>query len=905
MITAINRHGQIAQFNGLRRRVGKSPGKSRREIEKMSVDDIRRLVRNLQSREIELETQHCRLHQVQLELEDSRHRYASLNAFTPVGLLTLTITGVIVEANQTAMNLMGISRERLISKKITAFIAPESLGVFRQLRRRVLATEVKQGCRLEMRRNNSSRFTAEVDCVHVRNGRRDGESCLMAFSDITERRRTEDAAVESSQFNRQIVASAKEGIIVYGSDLKFQVWNPFMEQLTGVAAAEVIGKYPTEVFPFLRATGMITQLKKALAGESTSPVEFFFRMQKTGHSAWVSDTSAPLRNSKGEIVGVIGIVRDISERKVSNAILQESEERLRQMAENVDEVFWMLDAITLHTLYVSPAYENIWGRTCKSRYDRTQSWLDTVHPEDRKRVAAAFKQVVRRKSFHEEYRIVLPDGSIRWIGDSGAVVCNQAGSVYRIVGVARDITLRRRAEERLMASEERYRYLVECAPIAIFIGSENRFAYLNPAALKLFGARQPEQILGQPVTDFVHPDFLKNFAHRIASKSASVSVQEKFLRLDGTPLDVEVTAVPVQWGEQQGEQVIVHDITPRKRAEDALRKNEQELADFFTESPLGLFWAGPDGRIVQVNQAELKLLDRRLEEVLGRPVSQFYLDSGIIKSIRHRLAKKETVQNCRARLRQKNGGIKHVLIDANGLWEKGRLIHTRWFVRDITRRVELEVEILSISEREQRRLGQDLHDDLCQQLAGIEFLTQTLRSALAANSRHEAVQAQEIARMVRVAMHKTRELAHGLSPVRLEDEGLMNAFRELAERIRTVFQIDCRFNCRKAIRVTDDTVSIHLYRIAQEAVSNAIKHGKAQRIDIGLAAKDGGVVLKVSNNGVALPRSRSNRTGMGMRIMQYRAGIIGGSLVVKLDGKKKVTLVCTVSKGLRLATGRE
>lgn len=905
MITAINRPGRSVQLNGLRHRVGASPGKTRREIGEMSLDDTRRLVRELQSRQTELQTENDRLQRVQLELEDSRDQHAALNAFAPIGLLRLTIGGVIVEANHTAINLMGIGREQMISKKIADFIDPESQGSFRQLRKQVLATGVKQGCRLEMLRNNGSRFTADMDYVHVSNGRRDGGCCLMAFSDITESRRSEVAVAETSQFNLQIAASAREGIIVYGSDLRFQVWNPFMEQLTGFTAAEVVGKYPEEVFPFLQETGIITQLKKALAGESGSPVEYFFRMPRTGRSAWVSDTSAPLRNSKGEIVGVIGIVRDISERKVSDALLQESEEQFRQMAENVDEVFWMLDAITLRTLYVSPAYENIWGRTCKSRYDRTQSWLDAVHPVDRKRVAEAFKQSVRRKGFHEEYRIVLPDGSIRWIGDSGAVVCNEAGSVYRIVGVARDITLRRRAEERLKSSEERYRYLVERAPIAIFIGSKNRFAYLNPAALKLFGARQPEQILGQPVTDFVHPDFQKIFAQQIASKTALASVQEKFLRLDGTPLDVEVASVSVQWGEHQGEQVIVHDVTPRKRAEDALRKNEQELEDFFTKSPLGLFWAGPDGRIVRINQAALKLFDRRLEVVLERPISKFYLDTGIINGIRHQLAEKKTVQNYRARIRQQNGGIKHVLIDANGLWEKGQLVHTRWFVRDITRRVELEKEILSISEREQRRLGQDLHDDLCQQLAGIEFLTQTLRSALAANSRPEAVQAREVARMVRLAMHKTRELAHGLSPVRLEDEGLMNALRELAGRIRTVFQIDCRFNCRKAVRVAEDTVSIHLYRIAQEAISNAIKHGKARRVDIGLAAKDGGIVLKVSNNGVALPRRPSDRTGMGMHIMQYRAGIIGGSLVVQRDAKKKVTLVCTISKGQRQAAKTE
>jgi signal transduction histidine kinase len=231
-------------------------------------------------------------------------------------------------------------------------------------------------------------------------------------------------------------------------------------------------------------------------------------------------------------------------------------------------------------------------------------------------------------------------------------------------------------------------------------------------------------------------------------------------------------------------------------------------------------------------------------------------------------------------------------------------MHSRWFVRDITHRIELEREILTISEREQRRLGHDLHDDLCQQLAGIEFLSQTLASDLAAQAAVEAVQAREIAQSVQNAMTQTRELARGLSPVGMEAEGLMEGLRQLAERTSNIFRLECHFRCPAAVLVSDHAVAIHLYRIAQEAVGNAIKHGKAGSVTIALATVGNNLQLGVNDDGIGIPRKRPKTKGMGLRIMQYRAGVIGGSLAVQRNPDGGTTVVCTVTGGLLPAHAR-
>ena len=138
---------------------------------------------------------------------------------------------------------------------------------------------------------------------------------LAIGQDITERKQAEEALRVSQQFNKQIIRSAKEGIIVYGPDLRYQAWNPFMEQMTGIMASEVLGKYPTEMFPFLQETGIIERLGKVLAEEIVNSIEFPFCLESTGKSGWNRDSSAPFYNEKGEIVGVIGIVSDITESK--------------------------------------------------------------------------------------------------------------------------------------------------------------------------------------------------------------------------------------------------------------------------------------------------------------------------------------------------------------------------------------------------------------------------------------------------------------------------------------------------------------------------------------------------------------------------------------------------------------
>jgi PAS domain S-box-containing protein len=219
---------------------------------------------------------------------------------------------------------------------------------------------------------------------------------------------------------------------------------------------------------------------------------------------------------------------------------------------------------------------------------------------------------------------------------------------------------------------------------------------------------------------------------------------------------------------------------------------------------------------------------------------------------------------------------------------------------DITERKRLERRVLEVSDVERRRIGQDLHDDLCQRLAAIQLMGDVLQRDLLAKAKSEAKQAGMIAARIRDAIANTRNIARGLSPVALESNGLMVALQELAENSGKLFQISCEFRWDGGVAVDDNTVATHLYRITQEAVTNAVKHGHAKEIVIRLMESEDKCILTITDDGLGIPETFAKNQGTGLQIMKYRAATIGASLEVRRAGGRGICLSCSFCKQPRL-----
>ena len=208
-------------------------------------------------------------------------------------------------------------------------------------------------------------------------------------------------------------------------------------------------------------------------------------------------------------------------------------------------------------------------------------------------------------------------------------------------------------------------------------------------------------------------------------------------------------------------------------------------------------------------------------------------------------------------------------------------------------RAQLEREILLVSEREKRRIGQDLHDGLCQELAAAAFFLKASAQKVARKNPAHAEELKEAAKIVNDNVGLARDLARGLHPIELSVTGLTSALHELAFR-SSQDGIACRFNYPKAVRMRDEAIALNLYRIAQEAVANALKHGRPSEIVIDLSREKKAIVLAVEDNGAGLAKKRSRR-GMGIHIMKYRAETIGATLTVEPRPQGGTIVRCTVS----------
>jgi PAS domain S-box-containing protein len=295
------------------------------------------------------------------------------------------------------------------------------------------------------------------------------------------------------------------------------------------------------------------------------------------------------------------------------ASLRESESRFRQFAENSDDVIWVARSHQAGVEYVSPAYERVWGRPCRSLYDNPLGWQEIIHPQDRPRVARSIADAAQ-SGYDEEYRIVRDNGTVRWIRDRGFPVRDEAGNFFRLAGIAQDVTDRKLAEEALRESEERFRSIFEHAGAGMAtVGPDGRFLQVNAAMCRYLGYTEAD-LRGRCIADVTHPDDLAQSLQRLeeARSGAQQSIEfiKRYVRKDGRVVWGRVTSV---WLYDPARRpmygvTLIEDITEQRLAEDALRRSEERFRSIFQHAGAGMGTLGPDGRFIEVNAALCRFL---------------------------------------------------------------------------------------------------------------------------------------------------------------------------------------------------------------------------------------------------------------------------------------------------------
>jgi PAS domain S-box-containing protein len=480
-----------------------------------------------------------------------------------------------------------------------------------------------------------------------------------------------------------------------------------------------------------------------------------------------------------------------------------------------------------------------------------------------------------------------------------------------------DITERKQAEEELRRSEERYRNqyrllrtLIDLAPDFIFVkDTESRYLVVNESLAKCYG-RQPAEMLNRTDADFLPPES----AARCRAGEEQALAADTFRTFDDTITlpdgqRREVLTNMVAFRDQQGKVGglvgIGHDITERKRAENALRTSERNLRILtraLEQSPASILITSTKGEIEYVNPKFTEITGYSPDEVMGK-------NPRLLKSGHQSLEFYKEMWATITSGRDWHGELCNRKKDGTLFWESaviapihdehGTVTHFVALKEDITERRRLEAELLEVADREQQRIGHDLHDGLGQRLTALEMKSFLLVEDLAGDNRAAQwrklqKQAQHISQALQECITVTRSIAHGLAPVVLKTEGLTGALEQLAQRTRIPGRVQCTFICRRPVTIENLQTGKHLYRIAQEAVNNALKHARAGRICINLAHTKGLLSLQIKDDGRGLPARRKSKSGLGMDVMQHRAHAIGATLVIDSKPGQGVSVTCAL-----------
>ena len=328
---------------------------------------------------------------------------------------------------------------------------------------------------------------------------------ISIFRDITERKRAEDAVRESEERFRLMADGCPSILWVTDAEGEVRFANCATREFFGAKQEELEGSNWKQVGHPEGARHYIEEFQSSVQKQCIFKAEGRFR-RADGEWRMLGSFAKPRFSASGEFLGHIGLSGDITDRLTAEQDLKDSEEKFRQLAENIREVFWMMNAAGTEILYVGPAYEQIWGRTCASLCENPMDWMEAIHPDDRELAHAAFIRQMQGEHIESEYRIRTPDGVLKWVLDRASPVRDQDGQITRVVGIAEDITERKRAEqalrqreqearERLAELEQVYKY----APVGLCLrDKELRYLRINER-LAAFNGHPIEQTIGRSV----------------------------------------------------------------------------------------------------------------------------------------------------------------------------------------------------------------------------------------------------------------------------------------------------------------------------------------------------------------------------------------------------------------------
>jgi PAS domain S-box-containing protein len=536
-------------------------------------------------------------------------------------------------ANQRASEFSGYTADELLTMNLWDLVHPDDRARLQDAARRRFTGEGVPGyftARIIQKSGEVRDGGFFVDLVTYQ-----GTPAIIGIvRDITEQERadatireSEERYRRSDQFLREVINGAGEGIIVYDRDLRITLWSRFMEEMTGIPAADIMGKKAPEIYSFLVDAGVDSLLRQALAGATVTSPDIRFRIPSSGREGWSQGMYSPHYGANGEIIGVIGIIRDITRQKQAEEARQQSEVRFRSLIQNASDMIDILDREG-QIVYESPSAEKIMG--CSAGANTGTAAMTLVHPDDRERVRADLLQVYDQTNpgTPTEFRLKKADGTFTWV-ESVATNLLDMPAVDGIVVTTRPIVQRKELETALRESEVRYRNVVEDQTefICRFL-PDGTHVFVNGAYCRYFGLDR-ERILGTQFKPAIPPDDARKLGEFFASLTPAHPVdfiEHRTIMPDGTIRWQRWSdrAIFDAFGKLIEYQSVGRDTTDTKTVQDALRERETLYRSLSEASNDLIYVIDRAGRVTYLNSSAAAMFGRPAGELIGREWKSFF-----------------------------------------------------------------------------------------------------------------------------------------------------------------------------------------------------------------------------------------------------------------------------------------
>ncbi len=782
-------------------------------------------------------------------IRQSEERYRTLFNLGPMAVYTIDTSGVIQEYNRQAAVLWG--REPALGDTDQRFCG--SFKMFRpdgsfmphdQCPMAEVASgkvSVVHNGEVLIERPDGSHVTVLVNIRPLKNDRGEITGAINCFYDITDRKRAETAAMRLAA----VVRSSHDAIVAKDLSGTITDWNQSAKRIFGYKAKEIIGKSILTLIPKDRTKEETEILSKIRRGQSIDHYETVRRC-KDGRLIDVSLTISPVKGPKGEIVGVSKIARDITKQKQTERRLA-AQTRLLDLSNDAILVRDAQDRIT----YWNDGARELYGYSREEALGKvTHQMLRTVHSQS---LTDIRKKLERDNRWSGELVHTCKDGTKVIVISRWSLDRDTKGKPASILETNTEITDRKRAEHRTAVNLAVARILSESPA-------------LTDAAPRILQAVC--QTLGWEVGGFWMPvpngsvlRCLKIWESRVGKFPKFKAVSRKLKLAPGVGLPGRIWRnLKPAW---------VSDITKDTNFPRASVAAGEGLHGTFA-FPISFgkhFIAVMEFFSLDIREPDDGLL--KIFSSIGSQMGQF------VQRKRAEAALQKSKELLERLVRQRTKALR---------------VANAELKNEIARRQGLEGEILSVSDREQQRLGQELHDGLCQHLTAVAFMSSSIAMRLKNHRVIEVSDIEKIAQLVNDAATDTRNLSRALHRLDVDAAGLVNALQDLVDR--EIWRTPCRLEVKPSFRIEDDAAAAHLYRIAREAVINANKHAQAREIIVKLQRSRREMVLHVIDDGVGLSDERKLKQGLGLHIMNYRAQLAGGRLEIDSPKNRGTRVSC-------------